>query len=70
MVNIELATYQQRVEYVFKADSSTFVDIFGAISDTLLINFKTRSSLEFGKVTLKITLNIKRLELRKKKKEP
>ncbi|MDI1355457.1 MAG: Ig-like domain-containing protein [bacterium] len=45
--------------YFFRTDSGAFFDIRGMSNDTLSAKFKTRSKVEFGKVTLKILLSKK-----------
>lgn len=50
---------KEGLSYTLQVDTCAFMDVNGVCNDSLRVNFKTESKLEFGKVTLNLLLNKK-----------
>lgn len=52
-------TFKEGTNYTIKIDTNAFFDIKGFSNDSAKFNFKTKSKIEFGKITLKMMFNKK-----------
>ncbi|MBX3163791.1 MAG: Ig-like domain-containing protein [Bacteroidetes bacterium] len=52
-------TFKEGTSYLVKIDTNAFFDIKGFSNDSVKFNFKTKSKIEFGKITLKMLFNDK-----------